>query len=129
MATSTLWGKALWGCIIKTAGNSGLTDMPAIFQRALDKTFSGLRSTFYFLDDILEVYKRGRRRTYIVSKTHAQKMNSEPFSKKIAEGQFMKYNTKLLDICINKDGSKPLSSKLDAIAELEIPKTQKNLID
>ena len=75
-------------------------------------------------------FTKGAGEEHISSvKLMPKKMNSEPFSKKIAEGQFMKYNTKLLDICINKDGSKPLNSKLDAIAELEIPKTQKKLID
>ena len=40
----------------------------------------------------------------------------------------MKYNSKWLEFCINIKRSKPLNSKIDAIAELEIPKTQKNLL-
>ena len=56
-----------------------------------------------------------------------KKLNSKPFCNKIAEGQFMKYNSEWLGFCINKKRSKPLNSKIDAIAKLEIPETQKKL--
>ena len=38
-------------------GFYGLTDMPAEFQKAMDCTLIGLKNTFCFLDDILNVIK------------------------------------------------------------------------
>ena len=38
-------------------GFSGLTDMPAEFQKAMDYTLVGLSNTYCFLDDIIVVSK------------------------------------------------------------------------
>ena len=53
---SILGGKAT-GTYRFLNGFYGLTDMPATFQKTIDKTLEGIPSKFAFLDDILLITK------------------------------------------------------------------------
>ena len=53
---SILGGKAT-GTYRFLNGLYGLTDMPATFQKTIDKTLEGIHSKFAFLDDILVITK------------------------------------------------------------------------
>ena len=53
---SILGGKAT-GTYRFINGFYGLTDMPATFQKTIDKTLEGIHSKFAFLDDILVITK------------------------------------------------------------------------
>ena len=83
---------------------SGLTDMPAEFQKAIDYTLISLKNIFCFLDDIFFASKGSEEDHF-----HCWCILS------------------LLGYIINKSGTSPLESKTSAIFSLQPPNTLKKL--
>ena len=93
-------------------GFYGLTDMPATFQKTIDKTLEGIGSKFAFLDDILVITKGSIREGLAIN------LQKYKFAKNIIEW---------LGFTITPSGITPLITKTEAITKLDNPKTLKQL--
>ena len=96
----------------------GLTDMPAEFQKAIDKTLYNLSNTFSFLDDIIIVTGGGLR-------NHKQKLfkclnrlNEENLAVNLNKCHFAKNKITWLGYEIDQKGIKPIVSKTQATLNL-----------
>ena len=110
-------------------GFYGLTDMPAIFQKTIDKTLEGITSKFAFLDDILIISKVTSKK-----KEHEQeldkilhKLDAEGLAISLQKCEFAKNKIEWLGFTITPSGITPLVTKTEAIMKLENPKTLKQL--
>ena len=58
-------------------GLFGLANMPAEFQKAMDRTFNNAKNTFWFLDDILLVTKEAESEHEKLVKEVLEKLNQK----------------------------------------------------
>ena len=108
-------------------GFYGLTDMPATFQKTIDKTLEGISSKFAFLDDILVITKGSIREHENELDNIFKKLNSEGLAINLQKCEFAKTNIEWLGFTITTNGIKPLITKTEAITKLDNPKTLKQL--
>ena len=104
-----------------------LTDMPAEFQKAIDKTLYNLKNTFSFLDDIIIV-------TGGVIENHKKhlfncldRLNNKTLAINLDKCHFAKSKITWLGHEITEKRLKPVISKTQAIINLKPPTTQKQL--
>ena len=69
-------------------GFYGLADMPAEFQKAMDRTLNHSKNTFCFLDDILIVSKGEAKDHEKLVRNVSQKLDNENFALKITKCEF-----------------------------------------
>ena len=108
-------------------GFSGLTDMPAEFQKAMDYTLVGLSNTYCFLDDII-VFSKGTQETHLKYVYNClQKLEADNLRIILSKCHFAKHQINWLGFTFSQSGVKPIESKTAAIAEIKAPKTLKQL--
>ena len=108
-------------------GFYGLRDMPAEFQKAIDKTLINLKNTFSFLDDIIIVTGGGleNHKKYLFN--GLDRLNNENLTINLDKCHFAKSKITCLGHEITEKGLKPVISKTQAIINLKPPTTHKQL--
>ena len=108
-------------------GFYGLTDMPATFQKPIDKTLHDINSKCAYLDDILIITKGtlDEHKKEIDKILH--RLNEENLAISLQKCEFAKEEIIWLGLTITPNGVTPTKQKCDAITNLENPKTLKQL--
>ena len=108
-------------------GFYGLTDMPATFQKTIDKTLEGIDSKFAFLDDILVITKGSITEHEKELNKILKKLDNEGLAINLQKCKFAKPNIEWLGFNITPSGITPLITKTEAITKLDNPKALKQL--
>ena len=108
-------------------GFYGLTDMPAAFQKVMDYTLVGLKSTHCFLDDIIIVSRGSKEEHLKLVYTCLQKLDEDNLRINLSKCHFAKTEIEWLGHKFTQSGIAPLESKTAAILTLSAPKNQKQL--
>ena len=108
-------------------GFYGLTDMPATFQKTIDKTLDGINSKFAFLDDILVITKGSIREHELELDKILNRLNNEGLAINLQKCEFAKNVIEWLGFTITPSGITPLITKTEAITKFDNPKTLKQL--
>ena len=108
-------------------GFYGLTDMPATFQKTIDKTLHDLNSKFAYLDDILIITKGTLAEHEKEFDKILYRLNEENLAIKLQKCEFAKEQIIWLGFTITPNGVTPTKHKCDAITNLDNPKTLKQL--
>ena len=108
-------------------GFYGLTDMPATFQKTIDKTLEGMTSKFVFLDDILIIIKGTLKKYEQELDKILHKLDAEGLAISLHKCEFAKNKIEWLGFTITTSGITPLVAKTEAIMKFENPKTLKQL--
>ena len=119
---SILGGKAT-GTYRFINGFYGLTDMPATFQKTVDKTPEGIHSKFAFLDDILATTKGSIRDHEKELDKILNRLDNEGLAINLQKCEFAKNIIEWLGFTITPSGITPLVTKTEAITKLDNPKT------
>ena len=123
---SLLGGKAT-GTYRFINGFYGLTDMPATFQKTIDKTLVGIHSKFAFLDDILIITKGSLNdHEHEIDKV-LNLLDKENLAIKLQKCEFAKTNIVWLGFKIHPNGIIPTNKKRESIVNLDTPKKLKQL--
>ena len=123
---SILGGKAT-GAYRFLNGFYGLTDMPATFQKTIDKTLEGIHSKFAFLDDILVITKGSIREHENELDKNLNRLDNEGLAINLQKCELAKNIIEWLGFTITPSGITPLITKTEAITKLDNPKTLKQL--
>ena len=108
-------------------GFYGLADMPAEFQKAMDRTLNHSKNTFCFLDDILIVSKGEAKDHEKLVRNVLQKLDDENLALKITKCEFFQSSVNWLGHNLSVHGTIPKITKTEAIANLQLPKSLKQL--
>ena len=108
-------------------GFYGLTDMPATFQKTIDKTLEGCKNYFAFLDDILIATKGKLKEHEETLDIILDRLNKEGLAISLQKCEFAKQEIEWLGFKITPHGVTPLITKTEALQKLDIPKTLKQL--
>ena len=108
-------------------GFYGLADMPAEFQKAMDRTLNNSKNTFCFLDDILIVSKGLELEHEKLITDVLMKLDKENLSLKLSKCEFFKAEVNWLGHKLSESGVTPKITKTEAILKLEHPKSLKQL--
>ena len=105
----------------------GLTDMPATFQKTIDKTLHDIKTKFAYLDDILIITKgtledHGKELDKIM-----QRLNDKNLAINLLKCEFAKEQITWLDFVVTPNGVTPTKQKCDAFKNLDNTKTLKQL--
>ena len=104
-----------------------LTNMPAEFQKAIDKTLYNLKNTFSFQDDIILVTGGGIENHKKHLFNCLKRLNDEKLAINIDKRHFAKNKVTWLGHEITEKELKPIVSKTQAILNLKPPTTHKQL--
>ena len=108
-------------------GFYGLTDMPATFQKTIDKTLEGCKNYFAFLDDILIATKGKLKEHEETLDIILDRLNKEGLAISLQKCEFAKQEIEWLGFKVTPHGVTPLITKTEALQKLDIPKTLKQL--
>ena len=108
-------------------GFYGLKDMPATFQKTIDKTLQNVTTKFAFLDDILVVTKGNLQDHENELDKILEKLNEENLAINLQKCEFSKEDIAWLGFKVTPNGGTPTKPKCDAVLNLEPPKTLKQL--
>ena len=101
--------------------------MPAEFQKAMDRTLNHSKNTFCFLDDILIVSKGEARDHEKLVRDVLQKLDDKNLALKITKCDFFLPSVNWLGHNLSAEGIIPKITKTEAIANLQPPKSLKQL--
>ena len=107
-------------------GFYGLTDMPVIFQRTIDKTLLDINSKFVYADDILIIAKGTLEDHKKIDRT-LHRLNEENLAISLQKCKFAREEITWLGLTITPNGVTPTNQKCEAIINLENPKKLKQL--
>ena len=108
-------------------GFYGLTDMPATFQKTIDKTFQNIKTKFAYLDDILVITK-GNLQDHETERDKIMKqLNEENSAINLQKCEFAKPEITWLCFTVTPNGVTPSKPKCEAILALDPRKTLKQL--
>ena len=102
-------------------GFSGLTDMPAAFQKVMDYTLVGLNNTQCFLDDII-IVSRCSKEDHLKLVYKCLKKFDDNLRISLPKYHFAKTEIVCLGHKFTQSGIEPLESKTAAILNLSTPK-------
>ena len=88
-------------------GFHGLADMPAEFQKAMDRTINHAKNTFLFLDDMLIVSKGNEIEHEKLVETVLKKLDDENLALKISKCEFFKQQVNWLGHHPSESGVNP----------------------
>ena len=108
-------------------GFYGLADMPAEFQKTKDRTLNHSKNTFCFLDDILIVSKGEAGDHEKLVRDVLQKLDDENLALKITKCEFFQPSVNWLGHNLSAEGIIPKITKTEAIANLQPPRSLKQL--
>ena len=106
----------------------GLSDMPATFQKTLDKTLENINNKFNFLDNILIITKGSPYDHELDAYIVLSRLDKENLAIKLEKCEFAKSSITWLGYKITQSGiSSPTIKKSDSILNLKPPSTLKQL--
>ena len=108
-------------------GFYGLSDMPATFQKTLDKTLENIDNKFNFLDDILIITKGSPNDHELEIYRVQSRLDRENLAIKVEKCEFEKPSITWLRYKITQSGISPTVKKTDSILNLKPPNTLKQL--
>ena len=108
-------------------GFYGLTDMPATFQKTIDKTLQKVKTKFAYLDDILVITKGNLQDHETEIDKIMKKLNEENLAINLQKCEFAKADITWLGFKVTPNGVTPSKPKCEAILALDPPKTLKQL--
>ena len=108
-------------------GFYGLSDMPATFQKTLDKTLENIDNKFNFLDDILIITKGSTLDHELDIYKVLSRLDKENLAIKLEKCEFAKSSITWLGYKITQSGISPTVKKTDSIMNLKPPNTLKQL--
>ena len=108
-------------------GFYGLADMPAEFQKAMDRTINHAKNTFCFLDDILIVSKGNEIEHGNLVEAVLKKLDAENLALKLTKCEFFKQEVNWLVHHLSEAGVRPKIPKTKAVINLNPPKSLKQL--
>ena len=108
-------------------GFYGLSDMPATFQKTLDKTLENIDNKFNFLDDILIITKGSPHDHESDIYKVLSRLDKENLAIKLGKCEFAKSSITWLGYKITQSGISPTVNKTDSILNLKPPNTLKQL--
>ena len=108
-------------------GFYGLSDMPATFQKTLDKTLENIDNKFNFLDDILIITKGSTLDHENDIYKVLSRLDKENLAIKLEKCEFSKSSITWLGYKITQSGISPTVKKTDSILNLKPPKTLEQL--
>ena len=108
-------------------GIYGLADMPAEFQKPMDRTLNHAKNTFYFLDDILIVSKGDEHEHEQVLTNVLKKLDNENLASKLEKCAFFQSEVNWLGHKLTSEGITPKITKTEAILKFQHPKSLKQL--
>ena len=108
-------------------GFYGLADMPAEFQKAMDRTINHAKNTFCFLDDILIVSKGSEIEHANLVEAVLKKLDAENLALKLSKCEFFKQEVNWLGHHLSEAGIRPKITKTEAVVNLNPPKSLKQL--
>ena len=106
-------------------GFYGLADMPAEFQKAMDRTLNHSKNTFCFPDDIIIVSKGEARDHEKLVRDVLQKLDDKNLALRITKGDFFQPSVNWLGHNLSAEGIIPKTTKTEAIANLQPTKSLK----
>ena len=106
-------------------GFYGLADMPAEFQKAMDRTINHSKNTFCFLDDILIVSKGSEIEHGNLVEAVLKKLDEENLALKLSKYEFFKQEVNWLGHQFSEAGVRPKITKTEAVVNLNPPKLPK----
>ena len=101
--------------------------MPAESQRAIDLTLTSRTNTYAYLDDIVIVTKETVESQRQKPQTVLTELGEENLAISFDKCKYACKQTEWLCFNLNREGSKPLIKKTEAIKKLSPPKTFKQL--
>ncbi|XP_062575345.1 uncharacterized protein K02A2.6-like [Saccostrea cucullata] len=104
----------------------GIASAPAIFQRTMDTILQGLDKVGYILDDILVTGVNDGEHKQILETT-LQRLDNYGVKLQKSKCQFMQDQVEYFGFIVSKEGIKPSPKKLEAIRNMEDPKSKKEL--
>ena len=108
-------------------GFYGLADMPAEFQKAMDRTLNHAENTFCFLDDILIVFKGSEQKHEKLILNVLEKLEKENLALKLLKCEFFQQEVNWLGHQLSLEGISPKITKTEAILKLSPPTSLKQL--
>ena len=114
-------------------GFYGLADMPAEFQKAMDRTLNHAENTFCFhfvhdiVDDILNVSKGSEEEHEKLIMNVLKKLDKENLALKLSKWEFFQNEVNWLGHKLSLDGISPKITKTEAILKLSPPTSLKQL--
>ena len=114
------------GTYLFLTGFYGLADMPAEFQKAMDRTINHAKNTFCFLDDILIVSKGSEQEHEKLVLNVLEKLE-ENLALKLSKCEFFQTEVNWLGHKLSPEGITPKITKTVAILQLRPPKLLKQL--
>ena len=108
-------------------GFYGLRDMPAEFQKAMDYTLVCLFNTYCLLHDIIVVSKGTKESHLKYVYKCLQNFDADNLRINLSKCHFAKHQINGLGFTFSQNGVNPIESKTAAIAEINAPKTLKQL--
>ena len=106
-------------------GFYGLADMPAEFQKAMDRTLNHAKNTFCFLDDILIVSKGDEHEHEQLVTEVLKKLDNENLALKLETCAFFQSEVNWLGHKLTSEGITPKITKTEANLKLQHPKILK----
>ena len=104
----------------------GLAQVPAYFQRLVNKVLSGLTFTFGYLDDIL-AFSPDMESHLEHLRLLFERLQNADLKLKEVKCNFLKKHIQYLVHVISGEGITPLPEKLDSIQKMLLPKTPKEV--
>ena len=108
-------------------GFYGLTDIPATFQKMIDKTLQNIKTKFAYLDDILVITKGNLQDHETELDKIMKQLNEENLAINLQKCEYAKSEITWLGFKVTPNGVTPSKSKCEAILALDPPKTLKQL--
>ena len=108
-------------------GFYGLADMPAEFQKAMDRTLNHAKNTFCFLDDTLIVSKGSKQEHEKLIMNVLEKLDKENLALKLSKCEFFQNEVNWLGHKLSIDGISPKITKTEAILKLSPSTSLKQL--
>ena len=108
-------------------GFYGINNMPATFEKTIDKTLGGYKNYFAFLDDILIATKGKSKENEETLDIILDRLNKEGLAISLQKCEFAKQKIEWLGFKITPHGVTPLITKTEALQKLDTPKTLKQL--
>ena len=105
----------------------GLIISADVFQREMTKLFSGLDYVMVYIDDVLVVTKGTYQDHLEKLKTVLERMRSKGIQLEPKKSYFCQTQVEYLGYLITREGLKPQQEKVNAIVNMAMPKTVKQL--
>ena len=104
----------------------GLVNAPAVFQRAMDHIFKGLKFVKIYLDDILIVSKTEQEHLQHITEVF-RRFAEYNIKLRIDKCKFFQTELKYLGHIINRNGIRPDTKYIDKIIKLKEPTNKKEV--